>query len=81
MKVSTIKKWGNGLGILLPKSILEMVSLKDNDEVDIKVENNKIVLCPVKKKRLTLSERFADFEGDTVQSEFWTNDIVGKEEI
>jgi len=41
-----IKKWGNSLGIRLNKDIAEALNLKENDEVDIQVIDNKLVILP-----------------------------------
>lgn len=79
MKTNSIKKWGNGTGILIPKAILESLSLKVNDKIDISIQNGNIVLSPVRKKKLTLAERFQDYEGETTQKEFWEDNPVGKE--
>ena len=50
-EIKTVRKWGNGLGILLPKSMIENYDLKIGDNLkfvfkDDKfvVENNKEVL-------------------------------------
>ena len=67
-----IKKWRNGNGILLPKAILNMFSLKEND---------KIILTPIKKGYISLSERFKDYKGNTHQNEYWEDDTIGKEII
>ncbi len=32
-----IKKWGNSMGVILPKSLIEKESLKENDAVAIEV--------------------------------------------
>jgi len=78
-KHTSIKKWGNGAGILLPKIILDMLSIKANDSVEISVDEQNIIISPVRKKHLTLAERFANFEGKTKQEEFWTDDPSEKE--
>ncbi|RGC53797.1 AbrB/MazE/SpoVT family DNA-binding domain-containing protein [Absiella sp. AM29-15] len=76
-----VKKWGNGNGILLPKALLGLLSLSENDDLSIEVENGSIILKPMKPKRLTLAERFKNYEGETKQSEYWTDNPVGKEII
>ncbi|MFR7592750.1 MAG: AbrB/MazE/SpoVT family DNA-binding domain-containing protein [Longibaculum sp.] len=76
-----IKRWGNGNGILLPKAILDILSLKVNDSMAISLKDDQIVLTPVKKEYISLSERFKDFEEETQQSEYWDDEPVGKEII
>ena len=76
-----IKRWGNGNGILLPKVMLDMLSLKADDYLSIELVDDKIVLSPAKKKGLTLAQRFANYEGETKQEEYWVDEPVGKEEF
>lgn len=80
-KTAQVKKWGNGTGILLPKVILDMLTIKVNDSVEISVNEQNIVISPIKKKHLTLVERFADYEGETKQDEYWKDGPTGKEII
>jgi antitoxin MazE len=47
MKVSIVSV-GNSKGIRIPKSVLEQCNF--NNEAELQVENNKIVIKPVKKK-------------------------------
>ena len=43
-----INKWGNSYGIRLNKNILESLSLKENDELELIIIDNKLVLAPKK---------------------------------
>lgn len=76
---TTIQKWGNSQGIRLPKPILEIVNLKENDTVEIKFEDGKLIISPVKKQHKTLEERIAEYEGDYRPHEWDTGPSVGKE--
>ena len=74
-----IKRWGNGNGILLPKVMLDMLSLKADDYLSVELIDDKIILSPAKKKGLTLAERFANYNGETKQEEYWSDEPIGKE--
>jgi antitoxin MazE len=50
-----LQKWGNSLGVRIPKSIIEKINLEENDELIIEQQDGKIVIFPAKKK-LSLSE-------------------------
>lgn len=76
-----IKRWGNGNGILLPKALLDMFSLKADDSLSVKIQDEKIILSPVKKEQKTLAERFSNYSSETQQEEFWNDDPIGKEKI
>jgi antitoxin MazE len=41
-----IQKWGNSLGVRLPKSIAEQKSLREGLGVSVVLKNNQIVLEP-----------------------------------
>jgi len=75
---STIQKWGNSQAVRLPKAILEMAELKENDKVEIRVENGSLIIIPIKRHK-TLTERIAGYKGDYVCSEFDTGNAKGNE--
>lgn len=50
-----LQKWGNSLGVRIPKSIIEKVNLAENDELIIEQQDGKIVIFPAK-KTLSLSD-------------------------
>lgn len=45
-----IQKWGNSLGVRIPKTVIEKVNLSENSEVEIESKNGTIVIFPVKNK-------------------------------
>ena len=48
---ATISKWGNSQGLRFPKSILEELNLSVGDKVKFFIQNDKIILEPIKKTR------------------------------
>jgi antitoxin MazE len=45
-----IQKWGNSLGVRIPKTVIEKVNLRENSEVEIESKNGTIVIFPAKKE-------------------------------
>lgn len=43
-----IQKWGNSLGIRIPKSIIEKTELTENSEVEIEHKDGGIIIVPAK---------------------------------
>ncbi|WPY01513.1 AbrB/MazE/SpoVT family DNA-binding antitoxin (plasmid) [Candidatus Trichorickettsia mobilis] len=41
---SQVKKWGNSLGVRVPKRIASELNLKDGTNVNVKVEENRLVI-------------------------------------
>jgi len=66
---TTIQKWGNSQGIRLPKVILEDLDMKEGEEVEISTQNNTIIIKRSTKKRKTIQELFANYEGDYKQED------------
>ena len=79
---TTIQKWGNSQAVRLPKSILEEVSLEENDQVEIVSENETIIIKKAIRKRRakkSLEERFAGYTGDYQCEEYDWGKPMGKE--
>jgi antitoxin MazE len=58
-----IGKWGNFLGIRLPKHISDALHLRPKDKLSCAIENGKLVLKPVRQvKKYSLKELFAKVE-------------------
>lgn len=45
-----IQKWGNSLGIRIPKPVIEKLKLTENSEVEVEHKDGAIIIFPVKKK-------------------------------
>ncbi len=52
----TLQKWGNSLGVRLPKSALEQVGLIEGAKVEVCVEGDHLV---IRRQRLNLAELLA----------------------
>lgn len=53
---SSIGKWGNSLGLRIPRHIVEELSLHPNDEVECRVEKGRLIVEVVQKRKYTLEE-------------------------
>lgn len=57
----TIAKWGNSLGVRLPRHIAEAAKLTDGEAVLFTVEDGALVIRPTRKK-FKLADLLADYE-------------------
>lgn len=77
---TTIQKWGNSQGIRLPKHILDAMHWNDNEQINIRAENNKIVIeKAVKKERKDIKELFAQFNDEYESTDIDWGNPTGKE--
>lgn len=63
-----ISKWGNSQGIRIPKGVMEMLSIHEDQEIVMEVNDTSIILKPVKSKAKNIHELFANWEDDGVRS-------------
>jgi antitoxin MazE len=75
----TLHKWGNSVGLRLPKPLLEQVGLKEGAEVDVRVEGNRLVIEPAQRRRLTMAELLEGFTPDHQPGEVDWGPPVGRE--
>lgn len=60
----TVKKWGNSLGVRIPKSVVDSLNLKINDELEISADLNSLTLKKVKQdqNRMPLQDFFKNYQ-------------------
>lgn len=52
----TIKKWGNSVSVRIPRAIMKSLNLNVGNQIDIKEEDGRIVIAPIKADRFTLED-------------------------
>lgn len=75
---TAVKRWGNSLGVRIPKSILEENSLKEGSEINIISKDGTIIFEPVKKK-YNLKDLLEGINESNLHREISTGDFVGEE--
>ena len=75
---TTIQKWGNSQGVRIPKYLLDVVNLNENDEIVLSAKDNKIVIEKASPRKNIL-ELFKDYEGDYVMEQVDWGEPVGRE--
>ncbi|WP_248930423.1 AbrB/MazE/SpoVT family DNA-binding domain-containing protein [Paenibacillus hamazuiensis] len=71
-----VQKWGNSLGIRIPKSIALKVGLEEGTEIDLDVEDGHLVIKP---KSKSLDELLAQVTPDNLHKEAPTGGPQGRE--
>jgi antitoxin MazE len=72
----TISRWGNSLGVRIPKTALEDANLQEGDRVEIVSQNGQLTI--VKSKRRTLEELVAGMTPENSHPDLIPN-LVGNE--
>jgi antitoxin MazE len=76
--IATISRWGNSLGIRIPKSALEKAQLHEGDQVDVVAEaDGRLVMCR-KVSRRSLDDLVAEITPDNRHGDAFP-DLTGNE--
>ena len=77
--VTKIQKWGNSLGLRIPKSFAKEAGVEEGSAVDIFLEGDRLVIRPVRTARYQLSDLLSQVKEDNLHEEISTGDAVGRE--
>lgn len=79
---TTIQKWGNSLGLRIPRSIAEQVELQDGSEVEFDTSNGVLTIRPKRRRRRSkssLDERLMKHKGPHPHRYLDSDPRVGRE--
>lgn len=74
---TTIRKWGNSLGIRIPKVVAKDLMLENGSEVELIGESDRIIIQPQKRPRL--SDLLQKINDNNVHGEVEIEGPYGKE--
>lgn len=75
--MNAVAKWGNSLGVRLPKHIVEQAHLSEGTPIEFSVEDGRVILSPIR-RRYKLSDLLADYKPEHRHGEAETRRPVGK---
>lgn len=71
-------RWGNSLGIRIPKDVVERVGLSPGDSVDVEANGDQIVIS-LRRPRYRLADRLIGMTPDAMRDAFDWGPDVGRE--
>ena len=75
----TLHRWGNSVGLRVPKPMLEQPGLTEGSQVDVRIEAGRLVIEPARRARMTMAELLEGFTGDDRPGEVDWGPEVGRE--
>ena len=79
MKTKVVK-WGNSLGLRIPKSFAEEVQVAEGSTVDLSIEDGRLVIRVATQPEYSLDELLGGITETNLHSEVDSGDPVGGEE-
>ncbi len=77
--VTKIQKWGNSLGLRIPKSFAKHAGVEEGSSVDISIEGDRLIIKPVRPLRYKLKNLVSQIREDNLHDEIPTGGPVGRE--
>jgi antitoxin MazE len=74
-----IQKWGNSLGLRIPKSFAAEAQVEAGSTVDISVDDGQLVVRPVRRRKYVLRDLLKAVSPKNVHHEVDTGEAVGRE--
>ncbi len=74
-----VQKWGNSLGLRIPRSLAAEVQVVEGSAVDLVVEDGAVVVRPVRARKYALSELLERVDPRNLHGEIPTGEPVGRE--
>ncbi|MBW4568426.1 MAG: AbrB/MazE/SpoVT family DNA-binding domain-containing protein [Tolypothrix carrinoi HA7290-LM1] len=78
MYSQVVSKWGNSIGIRLPKYIADQVNLREGTNVSISISEGKLIVAP-QRKSYTLEELLEKVTPENLHTEVDTGSCLGSE--
>jgi antitoxin MazE len=80
-KTISVNRWGNGLGIRLPKEFIDRAKITNDSQVQVSITDKGLLVtrAPEPRKHIPLSQRFKDYKGDYNGEVIdWGEDVGGE---
>ncbi|MFN9685599.1 MAG: AbrB/MazE/SpoVT family DNA-binding domain-containing protein, partial [Cyanobacteriota bacterium] len=74
-----VQKWGNSLGVRIPRGLAEEVGLGAGTEVSLIAKDGELILRPSAQSRFRLVELLAGVTPENIHVSVDTGDAVGSE--
>jgi antitoxin MazE len=76
---TTVQKWGNSLAVRIPKPFVKETHIASGSQVDLAIDNGRIVIVPQLEPQFTLNELLKGITARNKHSETETGPAVGTE--
>jgi antitoxin MazE len=74
-----IQKWGNSLALRIPKAFAFQSRIRQDEYVNVKLDNDKIIVEPIEEKKYSLEELVSGIKKSNLHKEINFGKNVGAE--
>lgn len=77
--LTQVQRWGNSLGLRIPRSFAEETRIKKGSKVDLTVVDGRLIITPLRPKRYTLEALVAKIKPSNLHPNVETGNRRGRE--
>lgn len=74
-----VQRWGNSLGLRIPRSFAAEAQVEDGATVDLSIENGRLVIRPLRIRRYSVSALLKQVNRRNLHGEVSTGRTIGRE--
>ena len=78
MKIK-LHRYGDSHLLQIPRSILDFLNWKDDDILDLKIKDNKLIIENSSDDEVNIEDLFEDFNGKYLKEDIDWKELTGKE--
>ena len=79
--ITKVQKWGNSLGLRIPKSFAAELPVQEGSTVDLSVTDGQLVVRAVRPPTYRLRDLLAEVSEDNLHDEISTGEPRGRESL
>ena len=77
--LTRIQKWGNSLGLRIPRTLAADAQVAEVASVELTVENGRLIVAPQRKARCSIEDLVARITPENLHGETHTGSPLGRE--
>ncbi|MGQ0640953.1 MAG: AbrB/MazE/SpoVT family DNA-binding domain-containing protein [Gemmatimonadaceae bacterium] len=77
--LTRVQKWGNSLGLRIPKPVAEQIHIVEGSAVELEIREDTLCITPVSPRRYSLDELLAGVNAENIHGDVDTGPAVGAE--
>jgi len=77
--LTKIQKWGNSLGVRIPRAFAVDAHVEAGSTVDISLEKGALIVRPIRRRRYALSALLEEVTSENLHEEVTTGAPLGRE--
>ena len=78
---ATVRKWGNSAAIRIPANVMRAARLELDAPVEIREEDGRIVIVPIREPEVALADLLAGISEDNLHREVGFEELAGDETL